>query len=177
MKYVEIIDNSIIKTHTSLPSCYRNISNFFSLDKENLKDLSWSGNEGVKFYECEEIGMPEFMGSNVRVLGPTYQIDDESYKVVATYTWEEVEPEPEPVPETITATQIRLWLVRNNIPLDSINTALDQIEDVNLREETKVQWEYAPYVERNHQFINSLGNQLGLTPEQIDDAFREASKF
>jgi len=82
-----------------------------------------------------------------------------------------------PVPSTITATQIRLWLVNNGFSMQQIYDIVSQIPDPLLKAQIEVQWEYAPYVERNHPMINTLGYSLGLSSEQIDQAFREASSL
>ena len=83
----------------------------------------------------------------------------------------------ESVPENISARQIRLWLVTHNISLSTIENAINSIEDASQREITKIEWEYAPYVERNHPWLIALAGQLNLTPEQVDIAFIEASKL
>jgi hypothetical protein len=80
-----------------------------------------------------------------------------------------------PVPSTITATQIRLWLVNNGFSMNQIYDIISQIPDPLLKAQIEVQWEYAPYVERDHPMINTLGASLGLSSQQIDQAFREAS--
>ena len=80
-----------------------------------------------------------------------------------------------PVPSTITATQIRLWLVNNGFSMNQIYDIISQIPDPLLKAQIEVQWEYAPYVERDHPMINTLGASLGLSSEQINQAFREAS--
>jgi hypothetical protein len=79
------------------------------------------------------------------------------------------------VPESISPRQIRLWFINNNISLSSVESAINSIPDSILREKTMVEWEYSPYVERNHPMIESLGSVLGLSPQQIDTAFIEAS--
>lgn len=81
------------------------------------------------------------------------------------------------VPQTITATQIRLWLFRNGVDLESVQAAIEAIPDEKLRGETRIQWEYAPYIERGHPFVDSLGASLGMTSDQIDLAFVEASRL
>jgi hypothetical protein len=132
-----------------------------------LYDLTWSGNEGAKFYPyIQENEVPE----NHTIVSTEYRIDDEAKIVYGTVTTEK-----NPPPSTITATQIRLWLVENGISLATIEAAINDIEDPLLKEKTLVQWEYAPYVERNHPFIETIGSVLGMTAEQIDDAFLEAS--
>lgn len=82
-----------------------------------------------------------------------------------------------PTPETISARQIRLWLVDNNISLSSVENAINGIVNEKLREKTLVEWEYAPYVERNHPLLDTLGEVLGLSSEQIDTAFAQASQL
>lgn len=81
------------------------------------------------------------------------------------------------VPPSISPRQIRLWFINNNILLSSVEAAINSISDSVLREKTMVEWEYSPYVERNHPMINTLGATLGLTGEQIDTAFIEASNL
>jgi hypothetical protein len=39
----------------------------------------------------------------------------------------------------------------------------------------RVEWEYAPYIERSHPMLGPLGAALGLTDEQIDEAFVSAA--
>ena len=84
---------------------------------------------------------------------------------------------PVVIPETISARQIRLWLIDHNISLNSVKDAINTITDEKLREKTLVEWEYAPYIERNHPFVNNLGATLGLSAEQIDNAFIEAEQL
>lgn len=82
-----------------------------------------------------------------------------------------------PPPANISARQIRLWLIENNISLTSVENAINSIVNEKLREKTLVEWEYAPYIERNHPLLNTLGEVLGLTSEQIDAAFVQASEL
>jgi len=79
------------------------------------------------------------------------------------------------IPKNISARQIRLWLVQHNISLSQIDSAIDFIEDPITRETVKIEWEYAPYIERNHPWLIPLAQSLGLDEEQVDQAFREAS--
>lgn len=94
--------------------------------------------------------------------------------VDVTRTWI---PIPTMVPENISARQVRLWLIDNNINLNNVVNIIDTIQDPILRQKTLVEWEYAPYIERNHPLIETLGASLGLTPEQIDQGFIIASQL
>ena len=82
-----------------------------------------------------------------------------------------------PVPKSVTATQIRLWLIKNNISMNMVYAAIETIPDPKTKEEISVMWEYAPYIDRNHPLIDSLGQYLGLSPEQIDQGFVIASQL
>lgn len=82
---------------------------------------------------------------------------------------------PVPVPSSVTARQIRLYLVRHGIPLSAVEAAIDAIPDQQAREECRVEWAYAPVVERSHPMLIPLAAALGLTESQVDEAFREAS--
>lgn len=82
-----------------------------------------------------------------------------------------------PVPESVSARQIRLWLVRHNVTLAQVDAAIDAIPDAQQREECRVEWDYAPYVERTHPMLVPLAAALGLSENQVDNAFREASSI
>lgn len=84
-------------------------------------------------------------------------------------------PELPAVPASVSARQIRLWLVRHGVSLAAVDAAIDAIPDAQQRDECRVEWDYAPYVERTHPMLLPLAQAIGLTPEQVDDAFREAS--
>lgn len=80
-----------------------------------------------------------------------------------------------PVPPSVTARQIRLWLVRNGYPLEQITLAIGAITDQATRDAVAVEWEYAPYVERSHPWLVPLAEALGLDGAGVDQAFREAA--
>ena len=104
--------------------------------------------------------------------------------------WQELPPRPSPdavwsggawvvptpaVPGSVSARQIRLWLIRHGISLAAVNAAIEAIPDQQARAEVRVEWDYAPYVERSHPMLVPLAASLGLSESQIDDAFREAA--
>lgn len=81
------------------------------------------------------------------------------------------------IPESVSARQIRLWLVRNGISLAAVDAAIDAIPDAVTRDSVRVEWEYAPYVERSHPMLVPLAAALGLTEQQVDQAFVEAASI
>lgn len=169
--YAEI-NNNIITIHQNLPITYRNISNFFALEPEQLHDLSWSGNEGVKFYEYAE-QRPE-LPPNSTFVGPNYSIDHTNHTVTGTFEIAPVDPILPVVPDTISARQIRLWLLQNGVSLQMVADAIATIEDPVLRDSVSIEWEYAPYIERSHPMLVPLAQALGLSEADIDRGFVEA---
>lgn len=97
-------------------------------------------------------------------------VENDGVAVTRTYV-----PTPVVVPSSISPRQIRLWLVSNGIALAGVDSAIDAIADETLREKTKIEWEFSPYIERNHPMIGVLGASLGLSDAQIDQAFIAAS--
>lgn len=85
--------------------------------------------------------------------------------------------EQQPIPTNVSARQIRLWLIQNGYQLFQIDNAINSIEDPIIRETVKIEWEYAPYVDRSHPWLLPLAQSLGLSSEQIDQAFIEASQI
>jgi hypothetical protein len=95
----------------------------------------------------------------------------------ADATWngsEWVVPTP-PIPASVSARQIRLWLIQHGVSLSQVDAAIASIEDPMQRDSVQVEWEYAPYVERAHPMLIPLAAALGLTEAQVDQAFIEAA--
>lgn len=86
-------------------------------------------------------------------------------------------PDTSPVPEQITARQIRLWLVAHGVSMAAVESAIDAIPDATQREMVRVEWEYAPYIERSHAMLVPLAAALGLDEAAVDAAFREAASL
>ena len=84
---------------------------------------------------------------------------------------------PAPPEPKISARQVRLWLIDKGISLSLVEQAIDSIEDSVLKEKTRVEWEYAPYIERSHPMLAPLSLILGLTEQDIDEAFMNAPGY
>lgn len=83
----------------------------------------------------------------------------------------------ESIPRSVSARQIRLWLVSHGVSLAAVESAIDGIPDQTQRDMVRVEWEYAPYVERSHPMLAPLAAALGLSEAQVDAAFREAASI
>lgn len=103
----------------------------------------------------------------------TWEVRDESGNVIGM-NQQAVE---DSVPTSVSARQIRLWLLRQGISLASVDAAIDAIPDQLQRDSVRVEWDYAPYVERTHPMLIPLAAALGLTEDQVDQAFIEAASI
>lgn len=78
-------------------------------------------------------------------------------------------------PPSVTAWQIRRWLLSNGISLAEVDAAISAIPDAALRERTRVDWEYAPYIERSHPMLQPLAAALEIS--DLDAAFIAAERI
>jgi hypothetical protein len=106
----------------------------------------------------------------------TWEVRDDAGNLVGL-NQQAVEPESPAVPASVSARQIRLWLVRHGVSLAAVESAIDAIPDALQRDSVRVEWEYAPYVERSHPMLVPLAAALGLSEQQVDQAFVEASQL
>jgi hypothetical protein len=106
----------------------------------------------------------------------TWEVRDEAGNVIGI-NQKAVEPESPAVPASVSARQIRLWILRQGINLAQVAAAIDAIPDTLQRDSVRVEWEYAPYVERSHPMLVPLAAALGLSEQQVDQAFAEASQL
>lgn len=90
-------------------------------------------------------------------------------------------PEDEADPEQdrealppITRRQLRLTLVRSGISLESVEAMIEAMPDGLEKSEALIEWEDAATFERMHPTLIQIGASLGLTPEQVDDLWRQA---
>lgn len=102
------------------------------------------------------------------------QVTVNGFRASLVKTWM---AQPVFVPPQVSARQVRLWLIDNNISLASVDAAIDSMADETLKEKTRVEWEFAPYIERTHPLIDAIGMAIGLTAAQIDNAFIQASQL
>ena len=79
------------------------------------------------------------------------------------------------IPKSITARQARLALLQIG-KLADVTAAIANLQSP-MKEQAKIEWEYASEVQRTNQLIPALQESLGLTNEQVDTMFLEASKL
>lgn len=83
---------------------------------------------------------------------------------------------PQPVPASVTMRQMRLWLLQAD-KLTLVEAAILAIPDTALRQAAKIDWEYATIIERARPLTTSLAQAIGMTPAELDQAFREAEQI
>ncbi len=81
---------------------------------------------------------------------------------------------PVAVPETITAVQIRKWLVARGVTLDSVDAAIAALpEDVRIN--TQIEWEYNTEISRSSSMLAQMAAGFGMDSHAIDQAFIDAA--
>lgn len=84
-------------------------------------------------------------------------------------TWE-LKEIPKVVPQSITPLQAKLQLLKLGL--------LDEVEALVTGDRiAQLYWEYASVIERDNAVLLLMANSLGLTSEQVDEMFIEASKL
>lgn len=78
---------------------------------------------------------------------------------------------PPTVPYSITPRQVRLFLLQQNF-LANVEAMIAQQDEA-----TKITWQYALEFRRDDPLLNQLAIELGLTEQQIDEFFIQASKI
>ena len=78
------------------------------------------------------------------------------------------------IPKSVTMRQARLALLAIEL-LDDVDAAIAAIPDPLQRRAAEIEWEYAQTVDRESIFTQQLSTGLGLTPEQLDNLFLQAS--
>lgn len=79
------------------------------------------------------------------------------------------------VAASVSPRQLRIWLVTHGISVDAVDAAISAIPDATQRQIARIEWDYSPYYERNHPLLNAVAASLGLTEDDVDQAFFESA--
>lgn len=92
------------------------------------------------------------------------------YRVLTKTEDEIIEYRKSQGPKSITPLQAKLQLLKLGL--------LDEVEALVTGDRTsQLYWEYASVIERDNEILLMMAEQLGLTSEQVDEMFIEASKL
>jgi len=103
----------------------------------------------------------------------TYEILDETGSCVGHSRSQASAP---PVPDSLTAVQIRLWLVAHGITLEHVDAAIAALPD-ETREATRIEWEYSGTIHRASSTLVAMAAAFGMDEAAIDAAFVEAASL
>lgn len=151
---------------------------------EDIKTLYCSNNVVTINGETIEIDTRLEDSTTIQFLsGRNFIIEEPSMKKVSTskyqYILDEFQKKKESelqdikivennVPNSITMRQARLWLYKND--------RLDLVEDyVKTNKEVEIEWEYSTELYRNNNLVLLVCEYLGISEEEIDSIFIEAS--
>jgi hypothetical protein len=83
------------------------------------------------------------------------------------------------VPQSITLLQLRLWLIENGMlsTVENIIATRANWPSEKAHDEAKTRWQFRTDVLRSSDMVNTLGDALGLSQEQIDAAFIAADRL
>lgn len=93
---------------------------------------------------------------------------------------DEMTAQPAEPPQPIaTLSQIRVWLLKTLgvTAIEQVNSMIASIPDELQRAIAYQQWEYANQVLRDNPFVLMIAQRLGLSEEQMDAAYLEATRI
>lgn len=124
-------------------------------------------------YEAEYISTPD----DPYGLNPTIRkwlADNQGSYEVLPYqapTLEQIRGQMPP----LTARQLRLTLVRNGFSLSTIDAAIDALPAGQEKDEARIEWEYATTFDRLSATLITIASALGMSAEQIDTLWAQAT--
>jgi len=104
----------------------------------------------------------------------TWEVRDNKGNLVGTN--QSLPDMPPAVPDTVTAVQIRLWLVAHGITLEQVDAAIATLPD-ETREATRIEWEYSATIHRASSTLVAMAAAFGMDAAAIDAAFVEAASL
>lgn len=78
-----------------------------------------------------------------------------------------------PVPQEVTMRQARLALLENGL-LANVQPAINSLPEPD-KTKAEIEWDYSNALQRSNPFVATLGAALGLSSQDLDDLFIQAS--
>lgn len=86
-------------------------------------------------------------------------------------------PDPtSPATYPLTARQLRLGLIRNGVPLSTVQAAIDALPPPN-RDEAQVYWEFSTDVYWQHPMTGFLMQLMGISEQDATTMWMEAKDY
>lgn len=89
---------------------------------------------------------------------------------------EEIEYNRQFLPKVVSQRQLRTQLVLNGFDLNDIQLAINELSEPN-KAIAQIAWDYAITFERDSPLLMCLASNLGLTVDEVDTIFLNASKL
>lgn len=86
------------------------------------------------------------------------------------------EIEREYMPKCVSQRQLRTQLVLNGFDLNSVQLAINELTEPD-KSVAQIAWDYAITFERDSPLLVCLASNLGLTQNEVDEIFLNASKL
>lgn len=102
----------------------------------------------------------------------TYQIGGATITIAGDGTTPIIPPA---IPQVVSMRQARIALLRIN-KLSSIASAISALPSPQ-KQEAEITWEYSQEVQRNNGFVSQIAPLLGMSEQDLDNLFIEASKL
>lgn len=77
------------------------------------------------------------------------------------------------VPQEVTMRQARLALLENGL-LANVQPAINSLPEPD-KTKAEIEWDYSNALQRSNPFVATLGAALGLSSQDLDDLFIQAS--
>jgi hypothetical protein len=108
-------------------------------------------------------------------------VDVTTGEVTIDPDWDPGPPAPPPVPKSVTRRQLKLWLVRNRVPLAQVEAAINTLPEPQ-RAEAMIEWQDATVFERENPLLGRLAALVLRVSDKeldaaLDRAFREAATY
>ena len=162
MTYAKVINNEIVEYNRTLPFSTETTSFGVGTDAETLKSYGYLPIIGSE---------PEYDRATHRIGNVSYVVG--ANEIIKTYEVVALTPEEireRDVPTQITPRQLRLQLLTAGL--------LDEVEALCSADKAMSIWfEYSLDFQRTHPMIEAMAVQLGLTQDDMDTFFIEASKL
>ena len=102
-----------------------------------------------------------------------YLIDKDivGFELIEATPEEIAEANKSKVPIQVKNMKFRLALIKSGIMPSSIDTAINQMPEGAMKENTFTLWNFADYLERNDASLNYMAGQFNVSQEQLDNLF------
>lgn len=111
-------------------------------------------------YGLYRVDPPDPVPDDVTITG--YRIDTVNFKPKQVYEYT-VNPPKGPSDFPLTARQLRIGMIRNNVSLTQVQNIINGIPNEKTKDEYQVYWEYSTTVNWSHPITQSLIAAVGLS--------------